>query len=435
MKLPTTIIKASLLAFSIFSLSAALGQSDYYNVRIHAATGWNSPCEPSIAVSVKDPNILVGGAVLNHIYRSTDGGFTWERQGVRSAYGVWGDPCIVSNSKGDFHYLHLSDPTGRNWSSDEILDRIVCQTSTDKGKTWGNGTYMGLAHPKDQDKEWAAVDLRNDQLYATWTEFDKYNSKDFPKDRSRILFSRFNGEGASQWTEPIVLSELEGNCLDGDSTTEGAVPAVGPEGQLYVAWSFDEEIHFDRSFDGGRTWLDKDLRVSDQPGGWDIDIAGVGRCNGMPVTGCDVSMGAHRGRIYVNWADQRNGSKDTDVFLAYSDDHGNTWSDPIRVNDDKKGAQQFLTWMSVDPVTGSVYIVFYDRRDYNDTRTDVYLASSNDGGVTWLNERISESPFDATGGVFFGDYNNISAVDGVVRPIWTRQEGKETSIWTAIINK
>ena len=435
MKLPIKSSIGTAVFLLLCSVSMTFGQSEYYNVRIHGDKGWSGPCEPSIAVSNADPNVVVAGAVLNYIYRSEDGGFTWKKQDMRSRYGVWGDPCLVSNSQGDFHYLHLSDPTGKNWSSEEILDRIVCQTSTDEGKSWGNDSYMGYAHPKDQDKEWAAVDLRNDDLFATWTEFDKYNSKDFPNDRSRILFSRYNGEGESKWTEPIILSEKEGNCLDSDSTTEGAVPAVGPDGQIYVAWSFDNEIHFDRSFDRGKTWLENDLKVADQPGGWDIDIAGVGRCNGMPVTGCDVSTGPFQGRIYVNWADQRNGEKDTDVFIAYSDDQGNSWSDPIRVNDDKKGAQQFLTWMSVDPITGSIYIVFYDRRNYNDTQTDVYLASSKDGGITWVNERISESPFDATGGVFFGDYNNISSVDGVVRPIWTRQEGKETSIWTAIINK
>lgn len=425
----TLLLLALVLAFSAFS------QSEYYNVKIHSAYGGIGPCEPSIAVSVADPNIIVAGAVTHDVYRSTDGGFTWEVRKLRSPYGVWGDPCIVSNAKGDFHFLHLSDPTGRNWASEEILDRIVCQTSTNGGKTWGNGTYMGLHHPKDQDKEWAAVDLRNNALYASWTEFDDYGSKNFPEDRSRILFAKYTGEGESAWSEAVVLSELEGNCIDGDSTTEGAVPTVGPEGQVYVAWSFDEKIYFDRSLDEGATWLEKDIVITDQPGGWDLDISGIGRCNGMPVTGCDVSGGVHNGRIYINWSDQRNGKKDTDIFVAYSDDQGDTWSDPIRVNDDEAGKQQFLTWMSVDPATGHIFIVFYDRRNHKGDATDVYLATSSDGGTTWVNERISESPFTPIGGVFFGDYNNISAVDGVVRPIWTRQDGRETSIWTAIINK
>ena len=35
---------------------------------------------------------------------------------------------------------------------------------------------------------------------------------------------------------------------------------------------------------------------------------------------------------------------------------------------------------------------------------------------------------------FFGDYNNISAYDGVVRPIWTRNDKGILSVWTAILD-
>ena len=42
-------------------------------------------------------------------------------------------------------------------------------------------------------------------------------------------------------------------------TTEGAVPAIGPDGTVYVAWALDETIWFDRSEDGGKTWLFQQL--------------------------------------------------------------------------------------------------------------------------------------------------------------------------------
>ena len=53
----------------------------------------------------------------------------------------------------------------------------------------------------------------------------------------------------------------------------------------------------------------------------------------MPITVCDVSNSPYRGRIYVVFSDQRNGTNNTDVFVCTSDDEGDTWSDPIRVND------------------------------------------------------------------------------------------------------
>jgi len=90
--------------------------------------------------------------------------------------------------------------------------------------------------------------------------------------------------------------------------------------------------------------------------------------------------------------------------------------------------------MSVDPVTGDIYIVFYDRRNHQDFSTDVYLAYSFDGGDTFSNVKISDQPFVPSTQIFLGDYNNISAYDGVVRPIWTRLDGNKTSILTALIN-
>ncbi|MFT6719038.1 MAG: hypothetical protein ACJAY8_001437, partial [Sphingobacteriales bacterium] len=80
------------------------------------------------------------------------------------------------------------------------------------------------------------------------------------------------------------------------------------------------------------------------------------------------------------------------------------------------------------------YLVYYDRRNYADLNTDVVLAWSRDGGITFEEKVISESPFSPTDEVFFGDYNNISAHNGLIRPIWTRLEKDTLSILTAIIN-
>lgn len=201
-----------------------------------------------------------------------------------------------------------------------------------------------------------------------------------------------------------------------------------------MAWCLNEKIYFDKSENGGKTWMEEDVVVADQPKGWAMNIPGVNRTNGFPVTGCDLSNGKHRGTIYINWADQKNGEDDTDIWLSKSTDGGNTWSERIRVNNDKGKAQQFLTWMSVDPITGHIYIIFYDQRDHEDGKTEVYLAHSKNGGKSFKNVKISESPFSLDKSVFFGDYNNISAYNGVVRPIWTRLEEGKLSVWTALIN-
>ncbi len=391
------------------------------------------PCEPSIAINPKDTDKMVAGSIIDKVYVSDDGGKTWAKNKLTSSHGIWGDPCILADYQGGFHYFHLSNPSGgSSWEGDK-LDRIVCQSSLDGGNTWGDGSFAGLAHPKDQDKEWAVADPNSHELYLTWTQFDAYGSEK-EEDRSNILFSRSTDQGKS-WSVAKSINALSGNCLDDDDTVEGAVPAVGTEGEVYVTWAYNNKLYFDRSFDKGETWMEEDKVIAEQAGGWSIAIPGIGRANGMPITACDLSEGTHSGAVYVNWADQRNGASDTDIWLISSKDKGETWSAPLRVNDDGPGKQQFFTWMSVDPVTGYVYIVFYDRRHHAGHETDVYLAVSKDGGKTFKNKKISESPFLPKEGQFFGDYNNISVYDGKVRPIWTRQDGRQLSVWTALIDE
>ncbi len=423
-----------LLSLSLFLfLSGAYGQ--IVPVKIHEARQRYGPCEPSIAINPANPSNIVAASVLNNVYYTSDGGRHWYQQEVSSPFGVWGDPCIVADAQGHFYYFHLSNPAQKGWVSDELLDRIVCQKSTDQGKSWSEGVGIGYHDGRhDQDKEWACVNPTNGHLYVTWTEFDKYESK-LPTDSSYILFSQ-STDGAHSWSEPVRLNQKAGNCLDGDQTVEGAVPTVGPEGEIYVTWAFNDTIYFDRSTDAGKTWLRQDKVVATQPGGWSYGVPGLARCNGLPIISCDISEGPHRGTLYVNWTDARNGQKNMDVWIARSTDGGDTWSAPVRVNNDSSQHPQFLTWMTIDPTTGYLYTIFYDRRHYDDNRTDVYVAYSSNGGESFTNVKITKRPFLLEEeGPFFGDYNQIAAYQGVIFPIWTQMDGKKLSVWTARIRQ
>lgn len=400
------------------------GFAQFPNVTISSD---NNPNEPSIVINPRSPNILVASANTQAYYYSIDSGFTWSQGSMYSTYGVWGDPCLLVDTAGAFYYLHLSLPSSGYW-----LDRIVCQKSTDNGQTWDNGSFMGLNPPKEQDKEWAVIDPANNYIYSCWTQFDRYNSQ-VPTDSSVILFSR-SVDGGATWSQTKRINKVAGDCLDKSNTVEGAVPAVGPNGEVYVSWAGPAGLVFTKSTDQGLTWPAENILVNNMPGGWDYGIPGIYRANGMPVTCCDLTNGPYRGNIYINWSDQRNGLTDTDVFFSKSTDGGQTWSNAKRVNDDPPGKQQFFSWMTVDQATGSIYIVFYDRRNYPDTRTDVYLASSSDGGATFKNFRISETPFVPNATVFFGDYTAISAWNNMVRPAWTRLDNYNLSVVTAIID-
>lgn len=387
------------------------------------------PEEVSICINPADPDNLAAGSNLHFYYYSTNGGWTWREGRLTSTLGVWGDPSLVFDTQGNLYFGHLSLPI-----EGDFIDRIVVQKSVDGGRTWDDGAGMGLNPPKDQDKEWLAVDTTHspyrDNIYSAWTEFDSYGSPN-PNDRTRILFSRSTDQG-EHWSQPVLVSDVTGNCLDGDNTVEGAVPAVGPGGEVYLSWGGPLGIMFDKSLDGGQTF-GQDTFVTVTPGGWNFDIPGIYRCNGMPITACDTSDSPYRGNIYILWSDQRLGEHDTDVFLKKSTDGGVTWGPTVRVNDDSPGNQQFFPWMTVDQTNGHIYAVFYDRRDADDLRTEVYVARSRDGGETFQNFKVSDFPFNPVQGIFFGDYIGIAAHNGKIYPIWARMDGIDLSIWTVII--
>ncbi|NOY50866.1 MAG: T9SS type A sorting domain-containing protein [Chlorobi bacterium] len=411
-----------ILIFSAFSFMAL---AQYQNVMI---SNVNNPEEPSISMDFANPDHLVAGANANKYFVSEDGGLSWSYDTIWSpSYGEAGDPCIIVDTAGDFYFLHLSSPPGGSW-----LDRIVCQKYDFENDNWNDGSFMGLNEPTDQDKEWAVVDSANNNIYVTWTQFDSYDSED-PDLHSNIMFSKSVDAGET-WLDAKQINQVSGDCIDEDNTTEGAVPTIGPNGEIYVAWAGPEGIVFDKSIDQGETWLDEDIFVNSQPGGWDYMVPGIYRCNGLPITCCDISGTENNGAIYINWTDQRNGEDDTDVWIAKSVDGGETWSDAVRVNDDPAGKQQFFSWMTIDQTNGDIYIVFYDRRNHDDVGTDFYLAKSSDGGISFENILISESSFYPDATAFFGDYTNVVAHNGIVRPIWARADGKVMSVYTAIID-
>jgi len=103
--------------------------------------------------------------------------------------------------------------------------------------------------------------------------------------------------------------------------------------------------------------------------------------------------GPHQGRIYATWAqpqsivfdptvDLGRYGRDFDVWLAYSDDDGVTWSTPVKVNEDGTAGDQFFPSIRVD-TAGIAHVVFLDRRENPDLpQFDVYYALVVGGRVS-----------------------------------------------------
>ena len=393
-----------------------------------------NPAEVSIAINPKNPDNMIAASFQtghppapragSYHYVTFDGGKTWKTVPTPDPRNlVQGDDVVYFSHDGIAYHAHLSFDGIRLARPVRAENGMIVNVSKDGGNTWSEGTpainHINTVIPFE-DKPGLVVDnapasRSKGNVYLAWTRFDVYGSTN-PEHRSQIYFTRSSDQGQT-FSMPFRISDTGGDCVDSDNTVEGAVPAVGPNGEVYVVWAGPLGLVFDKSLDGGLTF-GKDKVIGEIPGGWDFSVEGLDRANGMPVTGVDLSDGPNKGTLYVNWIDARNG--DLDVFVVSSRDGGNTWSAPVRVNDDavKNGKVQFFTWMAIDPADGSVNIVFYDRRDTTGTQTGLILARSVDGGRTFVNHKVDLPPFAVNGNIFFGDYSSISAFGGRVVPVF-----------------
>ncbi len=418
-------IKPTVIFLLFFITFSELTYSQFKNIKISPPTSLNTPHEPSVVINPKNTKEIMICSNYKDYFFSNDGGLNWKYDSVLSTFGMGGNPCVLVDNSEQYYYFHISTVSN-------VHDRIVCQKISHADNKWTNGTSIGYKKNKIQDKPWAVLNNKNNNLLVTWTQFDKILSIK-PYDKSIILFSKSDDSG-EKWSEPIQISKKEGKCSSTDSCLMGAMPATGINGEIYISWASPYGIMFNKSTDNGVTWLKEEIKTVDLPKGLDYKVSGIYRCTVFPVINCDLSNSKYKGTIYISWTDQRNGVNDADVFLIKSTDNGKTWTKPVKVNDDTPGKQQFMSWMTIDQVTGYLYFVFYDRRNYNDDQTDVYLAVSKDGGKTFKNIKISETPFIPSSYIFLGDNITISAYNNIVRPVWTRLDNFSLSIWTAIID-
>jgi BNR/Asp-box repeat protein len=386
--------------------------------------------EPAIAVNPANPQQLVVAWQINaSVAYSTDGGQTWTvAEGTAPKdYRVSGDVSLAYGTEGRAYLCYIAfDKLGTTnyWAHNATRNGIFVRRSLDGGKTWEAEASTVMGHNSDpgipfEDKPWVVADTAGPHagnLYIGWTQFTLAASD--------LLFSR-STDGGKSWSKPIKLNIAPGLPRDDNGALEGFHGVVGPDGTLYATWDGRDGIMMAVSRDGGQTFSKERRIISAGPGYF--GITGVSRSNGFPQIGMDTrsSKSKQGGNLYVAWSDYTNG--DVDVFVAASSDYGQTWTAPVRVNNDPlhNGEDQFFQWMAVDPRSGAVNLVFYDRREGN-KNTTVTIARSTDGGKTFANYMFDNEAFDAEGD-FLGDYLAITAFGNKSFAAWahqTKEEGK-----------
>jgi hypothetical protein len=376
--------------------------------------------EPSIAINPKNPQQLIAAYQVNAaVAYSADAGKTWAtaENTAPDDYRRSGDVSVAYDRQGHAFLCYIAfDKLGTEnyWARGATRNGVFVRRSSDGGKTWDKDHAVVFAHNSDpgipfEDKPYIVADTSHSKyagnLYVGWTQWQLT--------KSIMLFSRSTDSGKT-WSKPIEISTREGLPRDDNGAVEGFTGAVGADGTLYVAWCDITGVVLAVSRDSGRTFSPS--RTVLQTGPSSFSPVNVFRANGFPEIGIDPRSN----QLYVTWSDFTNG--DIDVFAASSNDDGKTWSRPVRVNNDAlhNGQDQFFQWLAVDPIDGSVNILFCDRRSDPDNRKYVMvLARSTDGARTFQNYAWSTKPSDPTD-VFMGDYMGIAALGGRVYGAWPR---------------
>jgi hypothetical protein len=378
---------------------------------------------PSIAINGAHPKqmVVAFGSRVTADY-STDAGEHWSTsQGTAPTnYRATGDISITYDHQGHAILCFIAfDAAGswRYWGHNPKRNSIQIRRSLDGGKTWEPRTIPVIEHAEGpgipfEDKPYIVADNQPKSpyagnLYVGWTE-------DRTAD-SIILFSR-STDGGLTWSPPLRISDRPGGPRDDEGTVQGFSGVVTPDGALHVVWSDRGHITYAVSRDGGKTFS-RNSSVA-EAGPSNFMVFNANHATGYPQIDMAVAPKGGPARLYVAWNDYRNG--DVDIFCASSLDAGRTWKPPVRVNSDPlhNGADQLFQWLAVDPMTGAVNMVFYDRRrDPANKTVDVTLARSTDGAKTFRNYLLSEHSYDPRDNEI-GEYTALAALGGRIYGSW-----------------
>jgi len=435
--LPTAPTSPSLTSRTnaIVSLDAQLGDLASADV----LAGEDALSEVSIDVNPTDANnqVIVGhdaNLVTMNTFYTTDGGLTWTpvilgdaQDGLSSTFRF--DPAVAFDDDGNV-YVGYGARTPRPGGGNQRTV-VVCR-STDGGASYPNCTTIDtaadIASLPGNDKWMLAtgpdpITPTQQNVYIAWTR----NVTEASGTDQRIVVSR-STDGGTTFSAPLTIND--GSISGTSSGNLFADPAVGPNGELYVAWHDigGGQVWLDVSLDGGLTFS-TDIVVTASSAGFKQLIPaqpdrGVGI---MPTIDTDRSGGAYDGRLYLAYSDiGAGGGADFNVLVRSSDDGGVTWTAPTIVHDDSGTNSQFLPWLDVDQQTGHVVTVWYDaRNDADNKQVEVFLAASYDGGATWAsNVLVSDKPSDMSVDNVnrylgnFLEYIGVASLGDMAFPVW-----------------
>ena len=399
---------------------------------------------PVIAVDPENPDHVAAVAVeirsrTCSFLRSTDGGRSWTRPDASPTLDAYpfcfqtetgpAQAVVAFGRNGALYYGYagwdVSDSisdwpigTGGGWRGNVS---VLVSKSTDFGDSWQTTVVrnarglQGDAQENNRPVSTLMVDTTSgpeDIVYVGWTGTRR--------DRNKPLMAVSRDAGRT-WSEPI---DLTGTYFEAEPVRQAMAraakvertPAVAgidfswPEltldarGNIYSVWAArlqrgpqldNSGTYVSRSTDGGKTFTVSEITPIP-------DVLYYPELAWTPEGGPQGTLHLvyeKEGVPGARWVD--------DIFYRRSVDGGDTWSEPVRLNDDgqpEKLIGQFHPDIVVAP-NGRIYVGWWDFRNENGNfANDIYLTSSSNNGETWSpNVRVTDRAIPRRVGVWYGN--------------------------------
>jgi hypothetical protein len=401
----------------LFLLLLAVTLSSTAQVRVVQLDAFPGKPGNSIGIVFDDKKVgELAAYVQGTVYISVDTGKTWSPARMPALPGDdRHEVTVTADAQDNLYYYHTTERNGTG---------IVFRKSVDMGRKWtelapgpeteGKNSYITFgSHP------------RKDGIGFLWTRSTETEREGC----TSYIYIAVSNSGGKKWAEPVRINNEPGDCSGKGTMVQGAPPMVTRDGKVFVVWAVNDRIFIDRSYDGGDIWLRTDIPVGEQPGGWKLVVPGVPSLNSMPSFAVDNTEFRTTGTLYIAYADQKSGAIDTDIWVIRSPNFGDNWTYPLRVNLDEPGKYQYSPRVAVDQQTGYMYVTYLDRRNYDDDRSDIYLAWSGDAGGTFSEIKINETPIAA--GTL--PLLSVGARKGVISVVWAEEESDKTVVRAGVL--
>src|SRR5437899_790640 len=353
--------------------------------------------EPSISVDPTNPNkMAIAWRQFNSVTSNfrqggwgytTDGGTSWTFPGVLQNNVSRSEPVSNSDETGAFFYLSLQSNQAQSFFCDDIW------RSLNGGQSWTERSPDRGAH--GGDKEWFTIDKTNGMghgfQYQFWTGFFSCDGGEFSR----------STDGGVTWMNGINIP---------NAPIHGTLD-VDTNGNLFIGGSVGSQFSCVRSSNAqnGNVTPTFDQVTTVNLGGSEVGggINGVG-LDGQPFLAVDRSGGPTNNNIYMLASVRPTGANNgTDVMFVRSTNGGQTFSAPLRINDDpiNHNKWHWFGTFSVAP-NGRLDAVWLDTRNAsNNTDSQLFYSYSVDGGVTWSANVAVSNPFNP-----FEGYPNQSKI-------------------------